>query len=191
MTNINKKNFKIFIFSNILLTYAVGLFVPSYLIFINEMGGGIDNFGFALGLIALSGALTYLIFGKYSDKIGRKPFLIIGGYASALIILFYTVINSAWQLYLIQILSGFIVALFEISEEAFLGDETRNNNRGSAYGKYYAILGIIEAIAIFSGGILAVKFGFRIVAYIVAIICITATSFMFKIYERRLLKWEK
>ena len=183
--NTSKRNLKVFIFSNILFSYAVGLFWPSYLIFINEMGGGIENFGFALGLIALSGALTYLIFGKYSDRIGRKPFLIIGGYASALIVLLYTLIDSVWQLYLIQIFSGVIVALFEISEQAFLGDVTRKDNRGSAYGKYYAILGIIEAIAIFSGGMLAEKFSFKIMAYIIAVICIIATSFMLKISERR------
>ncbi|OGJ16674.1 hypothetical protein A3K73_00615 [Candidatus Pacearchaeota archaeon RBG_13_36_9] len=184
-----KKNLNVFTFSNILFSYAVGLFGPGYLIFINEMGGGIENFGFALGLIALSGALTYLIFGKYSDRIGRKPLLIIGGYASALIVLLYTLIDLLWQLCLVQILSGFIVALFEISEEAFLGDETRKDNRGSAYGKYYAILGIVEAIAIFSGGMLAEKFSFKIMAYIIAAICIIATSFMLKISERRS-KWE-
>lgn len=180
-----KKNLNVFIFSNSLFALAVGLFGPSYLIFISEMGGGIENFGFALGLIALSGALTFLIFGKYSDRIGRKPFLIIGGYASALIVLSYTLIDSVWQLYLVQILSGFIVALFEISEEAFLGDETRKDNRGSTLGKYYAVLGIIEAIAIFSGGMLATKFSFNIISYIISAICIIAASFMFKISERR------
>ncbi len=188
--NTSKKNLKVFTFSNMLFAYAVGLFGPSYLIFISGMGGGIENFGFALGLIVLSGALTCLIFGKYSDRIGRKPFLIISGYASALIVLSYTLIDSMWQLYLVQILSGFIVALFEISEEAFLGDKTRKDNRGSVYGKYYATLGIIEAIAIFSGGLLATKFSFNIIAGIVSAICIIATSFMFKISERRS-KWEK
>ena len=185
-----KKNLNVFIFSNSLFALAVGLFGPFYLIFVNKMGGSIENFGFALGFIALSGALTFLIFGKYSDRIGRKPFLIVGGYVSALIVLLYTVINSLWQLYLIQILSGFIIALFEISESSFLGDVTRKNNRGSEFGKYYAILGIIEAIAIFLGGMLAEKVSFKLMAYIISAIFIIATSFILKISERRS-KWEK
>lgn len=179
------KTLNLFIFSNILLAIATGLFLPFYLVFIDKIGGSIENFGFALGFIALSGALTSLIFGKYSDKIGRKPFFIISGYFSALIVLLYTLVNLLWQLYLIQILSGFIIALFEISESSFLGDLTRKNNRGSEFGKYYAIIGIIEASAIFLGSWLAEKFSFKVMAYLVSAIFIIATSFILRISERK------
>src|SRR3989344_6961171 len=103
INKINKRNFKIFTFSNSLMALAFGLFGPFFLIFINNVGGSIENFGIAVGLVVLSGALVSLIAGKYSDKFGRKPFLIFGGYASAVIVFLYTVIYSVWQLYLLQI----------------------------------------------------------------------------------------
>jgi len=178
-----KRNLRIFTFSNSLIALAFGLFGPFYLIFINKIGGNIENFGIAVGLVVLSGALTSLIVGKYSDKFGRKPFLIFGGYASAIVVFLYTIIGSLWQLYLLQIFSGLIAALFETSEAAFLGDMTEKEKRGADIGKYDALVGISEAIAIFAGGFLVGQFGFEIVFYIVAIIFIISTTIMFKLKE--------
>jgi len=167
------------------MALAFGLFGPFYLIFINKIGGSIENFGVAVGLLVLSTALVSLIAGKYSDKFGRKPFLIIGGYASAIIVFLYTIISSIWQLYLLQIFSGLIIALFETSESAFLGDITEKQKRGAEIGKYGAFIGIAEAFAIFIGGFLAGRFGFKIIFYIVSVIFIISTTIMFKLREDR------
>jgi len=177
------RNLRIFTLSNSLMALAFGLFGPFYLIFINEVGGSIENFGIAVGLIVLSGALTSFFAGKYSDNFGRKPFLIIGGYASAIIVFLYTVIGAIWQLYLLQILSGIVASLFETSESSFLGDITEKDNRGKDIGKYDAIVGIAGAFAIFTGGFLVGSFGFEIVFYIVAILFVISTTVMFKLKE--------
>ncbi len=183
LEKIRKRNLRIFIFSNSLMALAFGLFGPFYLIFINEIGGSIENFGIAVGLVVLSGALMSLIAGKYSDKFGRKPFLIIAGYASAIIVFLYTIINSIWQLYLLQIFSGLIISIFETSESAYLADITKKQKRGTDIGKYDAYGGFAEAFAIFAGGFLAGKFGFEIIFYIVSIIFVISTTIMFKLKE--------
>lgn len=166
------------------MAFAFGLFGPFYFLFINDLGGSIENFGVAIGLVVLSGALLSLITGKYSDKFGRKPFLIIGGYASAIIVFLYTIISSLWQLYLLQIFNGVILSLFETSESSFLGDITKKQKRGTEIGKYKAYIGIAESLAIFLGGFLAGKFGFEIVFYIVSIIFIISTTIMFRLREQ-------
>jgi MFS family permease len=181
--NTKKRNLRIFTLSNSLFAFAVGLFGPFYYIFINKIGGSIENFGIAAGLVVLSGALVSLFVGKYSDKFGRKPFLIISGYASAIVVFLYTVIGSIWQLYLLQIFNGLVVSLSGTSEASFLGDITEKESRGKDIGKYDALVGIAEALAIFAGGFLAGKFGFKIVFYIVSIICIITTTIMLKLKE--------
>ena len=178
-----KRNFRVFALSTSLMSFALGLFGPFYLIFINKIGGSIENFGIAVGLVVLSGALTSLIAGKYSDKFGRRPFLIIGGYASALVVFLYTIVGSLWQLYLLQIFNGLIHTVFETSEMAFLGDVTKKSRRGADIGKYNAFLGIAEALAIFAGGFLAAVFGFELVFYIVAIIFAVSTTAMLRLKE--------
>ena len=179
-----RKNFRIFTFSNSLMALAVGLFGPFYYIFINDMGGSIENFGIAAGLLVLSGALFSLFAGKFSDKIGRKPFLIIGGFASAIIVFLYTVIDTTWQLYLLQIFSGIITAGFETAEGAYLGDLTDYSKRGEEVGKYDALIGVFEATAIIAGGFLAGRFGFETVFYIVSFICLISTLFMLRLKEK-------
>lgn len=181
---LRKKNFRIFTFSNSLMALAVGLFGPFYYIFINEMGGSIENFGIAAGLLVLSGALFSLFSGRFSDKIGRKPFLIVGGFASAIVVFLYTVIGSLWQLYLLQIFSGIIIAGFETAEGSYLGDITSKDKRGAEIGKYDAMIGIFEATAIFAGGFLAGRFGFEIVFYIVSFICLISTFVMLRLKEK-------
>lgn len=178
-----KRNLRIFTFSNSLIALAFGLFGPFYLIFINDIGNTIENFGIAVGLVVLSGALTSWIVGRYSDKFGRKPFLILGGYSSALIVFLYTVVGSLGQLYLLQIFSGIVAALFETSESAFLGDITEKGKRGSEIGKYDALVGVSEAAAIFTGGFLVGQFGFEIVFYIVSLIFVISTTIMFRLKE--------
>ncbi len=167
------------------MAVAVGLFGPFYLIFISKLGGSIENFGIAVALVVLSGAFASLFTGKYSDKIGRKPLLIIGCYASAIIVFLYTTINSLWQLYLLQIFNGLILSIFETSESAFLGDITKKETRGSEIGKYDAFVGIAEALAIITGGFLVGKFGFEIVFYIVSLILLVSATIMFKLKERK------
>jgi MFS family permease len=182
---LRRKNFKIFILSNSLLALAVGLFGPFYYIFINDFGGSIENFAIAAGLLVLSGALFSLFAGRLSDKIGRKPFLIIGGFASALVVFLYTIIDSNWQLYILQIFSGIITAGFETAEGAYLGDLTdHSKKRGEEVGKYDAIVGVFEAGAIFIGGIIAGRFGFEIIFYIVSIISLISTFVMMKLREK-------
>ena len=182
-SSVMKKNLNIFTLSNSLMALAFGLFGPFYLIFINDIGGSIENFGIAVGLIVLSGALTSYFAGKYSDSFGRKPFLIIGGYASAIIVFLYTIIGALWQLYLIQIMSGIISAIFETSESSFLGDVTEKDSRGKDIGKYDAMVGIAEAFAIFIGGFLVGIFGFEFIFYMVAIIFVVSTTMLFKLKE--------
>jgi len=183
MSLINKRNLKIFTFSNSLMALAFGLFGPFYLIFINDIGGSIENFGIAVGLVVLSGALVSLVAGKYSDSIGRKTLLIFGGYASAIIVFLYTIISSIWQLYLLQIFSGLIISVFETSESAYLADITEKQKRGADIGKYGAYVGFAEALAIFAGGFLAGEFGFKIIFYFVSIVFLISTTIMFRLRE--------
>jgi MFS family permease len=181
---IRKRNIHILTFSNSLIALAFGLFGPFYLIFINQIGGSIENFGIAVGLVVLANSLMSFFVGKYSDKFGRKPFLLFGALASAVIVFLYTLIGTIWQLYLIQIFSGIIIAIYETSEHTLLADLTKRYERGKNMGKYYLYTGVAESIAMIAGGFLAGKYGFKLIFYVVSIIFIISTIFLFKIKEK-------
>src|SRR3989338_6337650 len=99
-------NYRVFLLSNSALSFALGLFTPFWIIFLQDFGGSIQQFGFSIGLMVLAQSVTSYLVGKYSDKLGRKIFLIIGGFVLAAVTLAYTLITSMAQLYFLQIVNG-------------------------------------------------------------------------------------
>lgn len=177
-------NYKYLLLSSSITALIGGIFGPFYILYVQKLGGGLENFGFALGLVTISGSLTYYIIGRYSDKFGRKPFMIVSGFIGAALLLSYVFITSVFQLFAVQVLFGVDDAIWKISEKSFLGDITKKKHRGRALGKYDAIIGTLQGIAMLFGGILVGKMGFEIVFYLMCLADIVSTIPLFFIKER-------
>lgn len=176
-------NYKIFLLSNSVLAFGAGLFTPFWIIFIQNFGGGIEQFGFAIGLMILAQSITSYFVGKYSDKLGRKIFLIIGGFISTVLVFAYTLITALTHLYILQIINGVTSSIEMTIETAFLGDITKKVKRGTDIGKYRAITGIITAASMMAGGFIAGQFGIKIIFYITGGIIFISTLLLFYIKE--------
>lgn len=176
-------NFKLFLLSNSLLAFAGGIFAPFWFIFLQNFGGGIEQFGFSIGLMALAQAVTSYYSGKHSDKLGRKIFFIIGGFAVALVTFAYTLINSLMQLYVLQILFGISGSVYTTMERVFLGDITKKTTRGKDIGKYNAVTGVIGAITMMFMGFVIGGSGFKIIFYLAAFLTFISTLVLFYIKE--------
>src|SRR3989344_9461612 len=119
--SLNYFNYRILLFSNSILSFALGLFMPFYIIFIQDFGGGIESFGFSIGLMVLAQSLTSYFAGKYSDRFGRKIFLIFPGLLLTGITILYTLITSLIQLYVLQIMLGIASSIQVTIETVMLG----------------------------------------------------------------------
>ena len=181
--NLRKWNYKVFLVSNSLGYFAGGLIGPFYVLFLQEIGGTIENFGIAVGILLLAESLTSYFVGKYSDKLGRKPFLIASGFFSSLILFLYTLVSSLYQLFILQIANGINEAVWKTTETTFLGDITKKVSRGAQIGKYRAIIGVFTGLAIIIGGKIVGKFGFSLMFYATVLIIALSTSILFLIKE--------
>lgn len=178
------ENYRLFLFSNSILAFAIGLFTPFWIIFIEKFGGGIEKFGFAIGFMILAQSITSYFVGKYSDKLGRKIFLLIGGFILSGVIFTYTLINSLLELYILQIINGITNAIQMTIETTFLGDITKKKKRGIDIGKYHAIIGVVAGIAMIGGGFIAGELGFNIIFYITAMMIFLSTTLLFWLREK-------
>jgi len=176
-------NYRIFLLSNSALALALGLFTPFYIVFIQEFGGGIEQFGFAIGLMVLAQSVTSYFTGKYSDRFGRKIFLITGGFAMSGVVLGYAFISTLIELYILQILNGVTNAMQMTMETSFLGDITEKLSRGTDIGKYHAAVGIMTALAMMAGGFVIGELGFKVIFYFTAAIIFLSTLILFRIKE--------
>ncbi len=64
-----------------------------------------------------------------------------------------------------------------------MGDITEKATRGHHIGKYYAITGVLGALAMMISGIMVGQFGFKAIFYLTAIATAIITTFLFKIKE--------
>jgi len=164
-------NLTIFTIASSLMNFGWGLIGPFYYLYVNQLGGGsLEQFGIAFGIMYFASALASIIAGKYSDKLGRKPFLIGTSLMYAVVIYGYTVINTDIQLYIAQALIGVIGSVEQTMNASFLGDVTKKGKRGFRIGTVQSLVEMFSGIAIVIGGFLIGQTGFKIIFYIVSIL---------------------
>jgi multidrug resistance protein len=122
---------------------------------------------FQVGLLFTSFSLMQFLFapwwGRLSDRVGRRPIILLGLFGSAVSYLFFGLAHSLWLLFLSRIFAGICGANISTAQ-AYIADSTTAENRakgmgliGAAYG-----LGFIFGPAI--GGILS-QYGYRVPAF--------------------------
>jgi len=97
--------------------------------------------------------------GILSDKIGRKKLIVGGWIVYALIYLGFALAGTAVHIALLYIAYGFYYGLTYGTAKAMVGDLVPVELRGTAYGSYNAVLGILDFPASLIAGVLWSGFG--------------------------------
>lgn len=133
-----------------------------------------NSVGLHVGLLTGVYAFMQLIFaplwGRWSDRVGRKPLLLLGilGYALAQVL--FGVASNLWLLYLARIVGGILSSAVIPAAAAYVADKTteKERNRGMAWLGTAMSLGVVVGPAL--GGLLtqrdwhfAAKFGHFVV----------------------------
>jgi DHA1 family multidrug resistance protein-like MFS transporter len=144
---INNKNIIILSLALIVVSLGFGMVIPIFPFYIGRLGGG----GKELGLLVAVAALTELIFGpvwgSLSDRVGRKPILVIGTVGYGLSSLLFGLATELWMLYAARALSGVLSAATASTAMAYIGDSTLDQDRGGGMG----ILGAAGGLGIILG----------------------------------------
>lgn len=160
-----------------------GLVGPFYVLYISNISGSTEKFGIAFSIMILVQSVTSYIVGHYSDRLGRKPFLLITGLLDAAILIAYTVATRTYQIYILQGLLGVTNAMSMTIRGAILGDFTEKERRGTDIGKFNAIVGIFSGIGLALGGYITKVYGLKSIFYIGAFIIACSSLLLFFIRE--------
>lgn len=110
---------------------------------------------FLIPLLYLLSNVVYMLFspilGSVSDKVGRKPIIIIGLsvlFISCIILAFPIDISlfSLILIIIIYIVYGFYLSSVDPISRAYIADLAGKNKRGRAYGYYYLSVGLISMV---------------------------------------------
>jgi MFS family permease len=92
--------------------------------------------------------------GSLSDRVGRKKVIIGGWLVYALIYLGFALAQKTWHIWVLYVAYGLYYGLAYGTAKAMVADLVKPELRGTAYGTYNAILGIIDFPASLIAGLL-------------------------------------
>jgi MFS family permease len=92
--------------------------------------------------------------GSLSDRVGRRRIIIGGWVVYALIYLGFGLAQTGWQVWALYALYGLYYGLAYGTAKALVADIVPAPVRGTAYGTYNAVLGILDFPASLIAGIL-------------------------------------
>jgi MFS family permease len=92
--------------------------------------------------------------GSWSDRIGRRRLIIGGWLVYAAIYFGFALAQSAWHVWVLYIVYGVYYALAFGTANAMVADLVPENMRGTAYGTYHAVIGLLAFPSSLIAGIL-------------------------------------
>jgi len=153
--NTSKRNLYILTFVLFVVMLGYGIIIPILPFYIESMGAG----GTELGLLVASYAVMRLIFGPIwgglSDRVGRKPILLIGISGYAITMVWFGLATQLWMLFAARILAGILSSATAPTTMAFIGDSTPEDERGGGMGLLGAAGGVGTIFGPALGGFLA------------------------------------
>ncbi len=117
---------------------------------------GLDVLG-VLGMLAtfnLVYALVSTPAGRLSDRIGRRKVIVAGWLIYAAIYLGFAVAQAAWQIWALYAIYGAFYGLAYSTANALIADLVPSELRGTAYGTYNAVIGLLAFPASVIAGVL-------------------------------------
>ncbi len=135
----------------------------------------------ALGLLIGSFSLMQFIFspllGRLSDKVGRRPVILLSIFSSAISFIVFALANSFTMLLLSRITAG--MATESAVAQAYISDITTEKERAKGMGKVGAAHGAGFIIGPTIGGLLSI-YGFSATGFVAAVL--TLVNFLFAFF---------
>jgi DHA1 family multidrug resistance protein-like MFS transporter len=142
--------------------FGYGAVLPILPYYLNEFGAGAFEYGLLVATFSIFAFIAAGPWGTLSDRIGRKPVILISLAGAGLSLFVFSLSNSLILLFITRAAEGFFTAGLWPSGDALVSDIVPPEKRGSAWGILLAgrTTGMIFGPTV--GGILAFYLGVRI-----------------------------
>ncbi|MFZ5822164.1 MAG: MFS transporter [Chloroflexota bacterium] len=149
------KNLSILFFTLVVVMIGFGIIIPILPFYIESFGGGGFSMGILMSIFATMQFIFAPVWGSLSDRIGRKPVLMLGILGNAFAMLFMGLSNNLWTLFVSRALAGVLSSATQPTAMAFIGDSTSDKDRGGGMGVIGAAMGIGMVLGPGMGGLLS------------------------------------
>ena len=149
------KNLAILFFSLVVSMLGFGIIIPILPFYVEEFGGGGAEMGMLMTVFSAMQFIFSPIWGSLSDRIGRKPVLIIGAFGNAMSMALMGFAANYWILLSARALAGVLSSATMPAAMAFISDSTDEKQRGGGMGVVGAAFGVGMTLGPGIGGVMA------------------------------------
>lgn len=157
----DRKIFGTLFFSIFAAVTGVGIVVPLLPVYAHDLGASGLYIGMVFGAFSLSRTFFLPYFGRQSDRIGRKPFIVTGLFSYAVVSVAFMIFGGVEALIVIRFLQGITSAMIMPVVQAYVGDITPKGREGWIMGLFNMSLFIGLSAGPLIGGVVKDRFSLQ------------------------------
>lgn len=183
-----KRNLRIMWIANFLVSASATMILPFLSLYIETFGSFSPDYvqkwaGYVFGVTFLAAFFISPLWGRFGDKHGYKPILMITGFGIGISIFFMGFTDSVMELFILRLVMG-VVTGFIPTSLALISSQTPKEIAGKVLGTLQ--MGTVSGglLGPLFGGLLADSFGFQYTFFITSFVIVAATLLVsFGIHE--------
>jgi DHA1 family multidrug resistance protein-like MFS transporter len=148
-----------------LVMVGFGIIIPVLPFYAEKIGANPTELGLLMAVYSLMQLIFAPIWGRVSDRIGRKPVMMIGIAGLTLSFLIQALSTQLWMLFVARIIGGILSSANMPTAMAYVADITTEENRGKGMGIIGAATGLGFVFGPAIGGIFS-KFSLSMPFYL-------------------------
>ncbi|MFL6562401.1 MAG: MFS transporter, partial [Bacillus sp. (in: firmicutes)] len=125
-----------------LVMVGFGIIIPVLPFYAEEIGANPTELGLLMAVYSLMQLIFAPMWGQVSDRIGRKPVMMIGITGLGLSFLIQALSTELWMLFAARIIGGILSSANMPTAMAYVADITTEENRGKGMGIVGAATGL-------------------------------------------------
>ncbi|MHB8155795.1 MAG: MFS transporter [Desulfocucumaceae bacterium] len=125
-----------------LIMVGFGIVIPVLPYFVVHLGGGPTALGIFMASYSLMQFFFAPLWGRLSDRIGRRPVLLIGLAGYGITFILFGFASQLWMMFAIRILSGILSSAALPTAMAYMADITDGEERSKGMGIMGAAMGL-------------------------------------------------
>jgi len=172
--------------SAFVMAIGLGIIIPILPLYVKDFGASGLMIGLIYGSLFPSMIICSPFFGRLSDRIGKKIFLILGFGIGVLVALSYTFVTDVTGLIVVRLCNGLVAAMVLPLTMAYLGELSPKGQEGTYMGVYNATILLGGSIGPIVGGKIADLYGMKFTFYSFAAslgICFLLTLLLPRVQE--------
>lgn len=178
-----KGNIRVLVVESLVGAMCYGMFYPMWQPFVLSLGGSMAVLGGLRAILSLLGSSSSLFWGRLSDRVGRKPLIVLSNILRAFALSVCLIAKMWYLLILYAVLMGLSASYqqYNPARASIVAESVRREERGTAYSVLMAFSTVVSAVVAPLGGLLAMIYGFYLIFYgcIAADICCILLTWLF------------